>query len=127
MSAMQVNSKAIASVAMFSPAICVAHGAMQAAVGLPYPKRQGCQSARYWRNLLATSALRGIEVAMSVTLTMPALAVVHEGSRRWAVRATWPDGRVDGASGFESEQQANDCKFYHFRDWLADLEKARGS
>jgi hypothetical protein len=64
-----------------------------------------------------------MEAAMSHTLATPALAVVHEGSRRWVVRATWPDGRVDGASGFESEQEANDWIANHFQQWLADKTK----
>ena len=54
-------------------------------------------------------ALRG--PTMSDTLTMPALAVVHEGSRQWAVRATWSDGEVDGASGFKSEQPLDSPSF----------------
>jgi hypothetical protein len=68
-----------------------------------------------------------MEAAMSDTLTMPALAVVHEGSRQWAVRATWPDGHFEEVSGFPNEQDANDWITNKFQDWLVDVEKARSA
>ena len=64
---------------------------------------------------------------MMETLTMPALAVLHEGSKRWTVRATWPDGHFEDVSGFSNEHDANDWITNKFQDWMLDVEKARSA
>ena len=58
---------------------------------------------------------------------LPSLAVLHKGSRQWAVQATWSDGSQEEVSGFSSETDANEWITLKFQDWLADLKKARSA